>query len=70
MLSAGEWISVLINLAVGLYLAVYYPRKVAKLGPPERIPPAFKWLARVLGPAGYLLMLGTLLYVAYRLLDV
>lgn len=66
-MGGGEWLSMAINLAVGIYLAWFYPRTLrARLGN-GRLPPLFALVVKVVGPLGYLLMAGTLLYVGARL---
>lgn len=66
-MGGGEWLSVAINLAVGLYLVWFYPRALrARLGS-GRLPPLFALLRKVVPLLGYLLLAGTVLYVGMRL---
>lgn len=66
-MSGGEWLSMAINLAVGIYLAWFYPRTLrSKLGS-GRMPPLFGLLLRIVPPLGYLLLVGTVVYAVMRL---
>ena len=67
MMSGGEWLSAVINLAVGVYLAWFYPRSLrARLGA-GRMPPFFVIMLKIMPPFGFLLLAATLLYVGLRL---
>ena len=62
-MSGGELLSVLINLAVGAYLAIYYPQSVRGRFATDTMPRVFTILIRVAPPAGYTVIALTLLYV-------
>jgi hypothetical protein len=64
---AGEWISLVINLGVGIYLAWFYPRTLRRKLGAGRMPPLFKLLLWTAPPLGYFIVAGTLLYSALRL---
>ncbi len=64
-MTGGEIVSLLINIAVGVYFAWYYPRSVH--GKLDRMPPLFATLNRILPPFGYVLILSGLAYGALRL---
>lgn len=66
-MTSGEWLSLAINLGVGLYLAWFYPRHVRRQFAGRRLPPFFALLATVLQPLGWLLIGGSLAYLLYRL---
>ena len=68
-MSSGEIISIIINLAVGLYFAVIYPRSLSKRFARHTTPPGFLLLQRVVPPVGWLIIVLTLIYAASRLLD-
>lgn len=65
---SGEWISIVINLGVGIYLAWFYPRTLRQKLGVGRMPPLFKLLLWIVPPIGYLVVAGTLLYALLRLL--
>ncbi len=61
-MSAGELLSILINLAVGVYFAIFYPRSVRKRFSAQNEPRAFTLLLKVVPPAGYLIIAMSLIY--------
>jgi hypothetical protein len=61
-MSGGEIISILINLAVGIYFAVIYPRSVRKRFSALNRPRAFTLLLKVVPPVGYLIIAMSLIY--------
>lgn len=61
-ISTGEWISILINLAVGIYFAFYYPRSVHKRFSSHTMPRAFIMLVKVVPLVGFLIIGLTILY--------
>lgn len=61
---AGELLSLLINIGVGIYFIHYYPRSVR--GKLQQMPRIFSVLNRVLPILGYLLIGATLLYAVLR----
>jgi len=61
-MSAGELFSILINLAVGIYFAVIYPRSVKKRFSSHTMPRAFALLLKVVPPAGYIIIAMSLIY--------
>jgi hypothetical protein len=61
-MSSGEIISILINLAVGIYFAVIYPRSVQKRFSAPNRPRAFTMLLKVVPPVGYLIIAMTVIY--------
>jgi len=61
-MSSGELISILINLAVGIYFAVIYPRSVQKRFTTQSMPRAFTLLLKVVPPVGYLIIAMTVIY--------
>lgn len=61
-MSAGELLSILINLAVGIYFAVIYPRSVKKRFTAHNTPRAFNVLLKVVPPVGYLIIVMSLIY--------
>ena len=63
-MSSGEIISILINLAVGIYFAVIYPRSVQKRFSALNRPRAFNVLLKVVPPVGYLIIAMSLIYAA------
>lgn len=66
-MNPGEYVSLVINLAVGAYFAYYYPQHVRQRFAGRRVPPFFATLAYVLRPLGWLLIGGSLAYAVYRL---
>ena len=67
-MTGGETLSLLVNVAVGVYFAWYYPRSVR--GKLDRMPAVFTTLNRFLPPLGYVLILASVLYGALRLLGI
>jgi len=61
-MSTGEIISILINLAVGIYFAIYYPRSVHKRVTAHTMPRAFIMLVKVVPAVGYLIIALTVMY--------
>lgn len=61
----GDTVSILINLAVGIYFAVIYPRSVRKrFSGGQAAPRAFTLLLKVVPVVGYLIIGMTLFYAA------
>ena len=67
-MTASLALSLLINIAVGIYFARFYPGHVAKSFRGRTVPPLFRWLPVVLRPVGYLLIAGSVLYALAVLL--
>ncbi len=67
-MSSGELISILINLAVGFYFAVFYPRSVQKRFQGRALPRAFNMLLKVVPPVGYLIIAMSLIYAVALLM--
>ena len=61
-ISTGELLSIFINLAVGIYFAVYYPRSVHKRFSNHTMPRAFVTLVKVIPAVGYLIIALTVVY--------
>lgn len=61
-MSGGELLSILINLAVGIYFAILYPRSVRKRFTSHTMPRAFALLIKVVPAAGYLIIGMSLIY--------
>lgn len=61
-MNSGTIISILINLAVGIYFAVIYPRSVQKRFSEQSRPRAFTLLLKVVPLVGYLIIAMTLIY--------
>ncbi len=61
-ISTGELISIFINLAVGIYFAIYYPRSVQKRFSSHTMPRAFIMLIKVVPVVGYLIIGLTIIY--------
>lgn len=59
-MSGGELFSLLINIAVGIYFAWYYPRSVR--GKLDRMPRIFSLLNKILPPLGYVLIAVSIIY--------
>lgn len=59
-MSGGVLLSLLINIAVGVYFAWYYPRSVR--GKLDRMPRIFSLFNKILPPVGYLLIAASILY--------
>ncbi len=66
-MSTGEWISVAINLAVGLYFIHYFPVSLRRKLPENIRPPFFSLLLKVIPPLGYVLIIATVLYLMIAL---
>lgn len=68
-MSGGElFLFVLLNLAVGIYFAVIYPRSLKKRFTAHTMPRAFVLLLKVVPPVGYLIIGLTLFYAVAELL--
>ncbi len=67
-MSSADIISVLINLAVGLYFAVFYPRSLHKRFRGQTPPRGFLLLQKVIPPVGWLIMVMTVIYALSLLL--
>ncbi len=61
-ISTGELLSIFINLAVGIYFAVYYPRSIHKRFTSHTMPRAFIVLVKVVPMVGYLIIGLTMIY--------
>lgn len=61
-MSNADLLSVLINLAVGLYFAVFYPRSLQKRFNGPNVPRGFVLLQKVVPPVGWLIIALTLIY--------
>jgi hypothetical protein len=61
-MSNAEILSILINLAVGLYFAVFYPRTLQKRFGDRPAPRGFVVLQKVVPPTGWLIIALTLVY--------
>jgi hypothetical protein len=61
-MSGGELLSILINLAVGIYFAVIYPRSLKKRFTSHTMPRAFILLLKVVPPVGYLIIAMSFIY--------
>ena len=67
-MSSADIISILINLAVGLYFALLYPRTLGKRFGGRPAPRGFVLLQKVVPPAGWLIIVLTLIYALSLLL--
>lgn len=67
-MSSGDLISILINLAVGVYFAIFYPRSLLKRFGGRPAPKGFMLLQKVVPPAGWLIIAITLVYALALLL--
>jgi hypothetical protein len=65
--SGGEWLSLLINLAVGAWFVWGYPHSARRRFRGMPPPPLFALLIRLLPPVGLALIVASLLYGALRL---
>lgn len=65
----ADILSILINLAVGFYFAVIYPRSLSKRFGTRPAPRGFVLLQRIVPPTGWLIMVLTLVYALSLLLD-
>jgi hypothetical protein len=61
-MSSGDILSILINLAVGIYFAIIYPRSVQKRFTEQNRPRAFTLLLKVVPPVGYLIIAMSVIY--------
>ncbi|WP_303902861.1 hypothetical protein [Thiohalomonas denitrificans] len=64
-MTIATFFSLLINIAVGIYFARYYPRQVERQFRGRRVPPFFAVLAAILRPIGYLLIIASAGYAVY-----
>lgn len=62
-MSPGVVFSILINVAVAVYFIHFFPRSIRKKIPQQRMPPFFAVLLKIIPLLGYLLLIGTLLYM-------
>lgn len=67
-MSTGELLSIMINLAVGIYFAVIYPRSVKKRFSAHTMPRAFTLLTKMVPPVGYLIIAMSLSYAVALML--
>jgi hypothetical protein len=65
----ADLLSILINLGVGLYFAVIYPRSLGKRFGAQPAPRGFVLLHKVVPPAGWLIIVLTLIYALTLLLE-
>ena len=65
-MSTGEIVSLLVNLGVGLYFAVYYPRQVRRRLGAGPLPPFFAVVTPMVRVVGYLVLAGTAIYAILR----
>ncbi len=68
-MSNADLLSILINLAVGLYFALVYPRSLAKRFGGRAAPRGFVVLQKVVPPAGWLIIAITLIYALTLMLE-
>ncbi len=68
-MSNADLLSILINLAVGLYFAVFYPRTLSKRFGERPAPRGFVMLQKVVPPVGWLIIALTLIYAVSLLLE-
>lgn len=68
-MSSGDLLSIVINVAVGLYFAILYPRSLRKRFAGRPLPRGFEVLLKVVPPAGYLIILFSVIYAVSVLLD-
>jgi hypothetical protein len=68
-MSNADIISIIINLAVGFYFVVIYPRSLGKRFGDRPAPRAFVLLRKVLPPVGWLIITLTLIYAVSLLLE-
>ncbi len=61
-MTGGELLSILINLAVGIYFAILYPRSLRKRFSSHTMPRGFVMLLKVVPPVGYLIIAMSLIY--------
>ena len=67
-MSNGDIFSIFINLLVGLYFAVLYPRTLKRRFSTSPIPPGFVLLQRYVPLAGWLIVSLTLIYTLSQLI--
>ncbi len=67
-MSIGDSVSILINLAVGIYFLYFYPRSIGKRFASRPTPRGFVLLQKVVPPVGGLIIVLTLLYAVTLLL--
>lgn len=64
----ADLFSILINLAVGIYFAIYYPRSLQKrMG--DNPPRGFALLKKIIPPIGWLIIIITLIYAVTLLIS-
>ena len=68
-MSNADLFSIVINLVVGAYFAVIYPRSVQKRFGDGPLPRGLQLLLRFVPPAGWLIIALTLIYMFTRLLS-
>jgi hypothetical protein len=68
-MNGAELLSILINLAVGVYFALIYPRTLQRRFGSRPAPRAFLLLQRVVPPVGWLIVALTLIYAASLLIN-
>ena len=68
-MSVGELLSALINIAVGVYFIRFYPAFAKRRFQGRRLPPLFAFLVKALPVVGYVLIAGTVFYLAMRLFN-
>jgi hypothetical protein len=66
-MSTGEALSLLINIAVGIYFAYFYPRHVRRQLGSGSLPRGFATAIKILQPVGVVLIIGTLFYGLLRI---
>jgi len=67
-MSNADIISIMINLAVGFYFSIIYPRNLSKRFGDNPIPRVFVLLRKVVPVAGWLIILFTLIYAVTQLI--
>ena len=68
-MSNADLFSIVINLAVGAYFAVIYPRSVKKRFGDRPLPRALELMLRFVPPAGWLIMAITIIYAVTLLVS-
>ncbi|MEN8169889.1 MAG: hypothetical protein ABFS08_06665 [Pseudomonadota bacterium] len=68
-MSSGDLISIIINLVVGLYFVVFYPRSLGKRFAGRPVPRGFTLLQKVVPPVGWMIIALTLIYAVSLLLE-
>lgn len=66
-MSTGEAFSLLLNIAVGIYFAYFYPRHVQRQLGSRGLPRGFAVAVKILQPFGVILIIGSLFYGLLRL---